>query len=174
MIFGFTPFTFAHVAISLLGILSGFIVLRGLLTSQRLDRWTLVFLLTTIYTNASGFGFPFFQVLPSHIIGALSLVILAVAVVARYVKHMNGAWRWIYTVSAVTALYFNVFVLIVQLFRRVPSLTALAPTQSEPPFAIVQGLVFVAFAWLGVRAVKRFHPAAAGTPVSRPSVAAPH
>jgi hypothetical protein len=159
MLFGFTPFTFTHVAISLLGIASGLIVLWGLLNAHLLERWTLVFLVTTIITNATGFFFPFYQLLPSHIIGAISLVVLAVALYARYGKRLDGAWRWVYAVSAVTALYFNVFVLVVQLFRRVPALAAAAPTQSEPPFAVAQLVVLVVFGWLGVRAVKRFHPA---------------
>ena len=159
MLLGFTPFTFTHVAISLLGIASGLIVLWGLLNSRLLGRWTFVFLSTTTLTSVTGFFFPFFQVLPSHIIGALSLVVLTVAVYARYPKRLDGAWRWIYAVTAVTALYFNVFVLVVQLFRRVPALAAAAPTQSEPPFAVAQLVVLVVFGWLGARAVKRFHPA---------------
>ena len=160
MFAGFTPFTYTHVAISLLGILSGLIVLWGLLNAHLLERWTLVFLVTTIITNATGFFFPFYQVLPSHIIGAISLVVLAVALYARYGKRLEGAWRWVYAVSAVTALYFNVFVLVVQLFRRVPALAAAAPTQQEPPFAVAQLVVLVIFGALGVKAVKRFRPIA--------------
>lgn len=158
MIFGFAPFTFTHIAISLLGIGSGVIVLWGLLSARLLERWTAVFLLSTILTSATGFFFPFFQLLPSHIIGIVSLGVLAVAVVARYIKRLTGSWRWLYAAGAVTALYLNVFVLIVQLFRRVPVLFEAAPTQSEPPFAIVQGAVFLAFAVLAVLAAKRFHP----------------
>ena len=146
MIFGFTPFTFFHVAISLLGIFTGLIVLRGLLHARRLPGWTAFFLITTILTNATGFFFPFFRLLPSHIIGAISLIVLAVALFALYAKRLAGPWRWVYTVSAVTALYFNVFVLVVQLFRRVPALAAAAPTQSEPPFAVAQLVVLAIFA----------------------------
>jgi hypothetical protein len=158
MILGFTPFTFFHVAISIIGIAAGVAVVYGLLTSRRLNNWTAVFLVTTVLTNATGFGFPFFQVLPSHIIGAVSLVVLAAAVVARYPKHLVGPWRGIYAVGAVTALYLNLFVFIVQLFRRVPALAAAAPTQSEAPFAIAQGVVLLAFVWLGALAFKRFRP----------------
>lgn len=160
MILGFTPFTFFHVAISLLGIASGLIVLWGLLTARPLPAWTAFFLVTTILTNATGFFFPFFQLLPSHIIGAISLVVLALCLVALYGRRLAGGWRKVYVITAVTALYFNVFVLIVQLFRRVPALAAAAPTQSEPPFGIAQGVVLVIFVWLGVRAVRRFQPAA--------------
>jgi len=158
MFFGFGLYAFLHIVISLIGIASGLVVLWGMLNNKRLDRWTAVFIGTTVYTNASGFGFPFFRLLPSHTIGGISLIILSVTIVARYYRHMAGNWRWLYVVTAVAALYFNVFVLIVQLFRRVPALIALAPTQSEPPFAVVQGIVLVLFVWLGVRAVKRFHP----------------
>jgi hypothetical protein len=127
--------------------------------AKRLDGWTATFLLTTVATSATGFGFPFAVLLPSHKIGILSLVVLAVAIVARYVRHLAGAWRWIYVACAVVALYFNVFVLVVQLFRRVTVLQELAPTQSEPPFAVAQLVVLALFIWLGVRAVKRFQPA---------------
>jgi len=156
MILGMTTFTFVHVAISLIGIASGCVVIYGLLNAKRLDGWTAVFLVSTVLTSATGFGFPFFVLLPSHKIGVLSLVLLAAAIVGRYVRHLAGAWRWIYVVSAVLAQYFNVFVLIVQLFRRVPALQALAPTQSEPPFLVTQVVVLAVFAWLTVVAVKRF------------------
>ncbi len=151
-------FTVVHVIISLVGIASGFFVLSGLLGDKRLEGWTSIFLVTTVATSVTGFGFPFTQLLPSHIIGVLSLVVLALAILARYVFHLAGTWRWIYVVSAVVALYFNVFVLIVQAFRRVPALKALAPTESEAPFLIVQLLALVAFVVLGVRAAGRFHP----------------
>ncbi len=108
-------------------------------------------------TSATGFGFPFFAFLPSHGVGIVSLVVLAVAIIARYAKHLAGAWRWIYAVGAVVALYLNVFVLIVQLFRKVPALAAIAPTQSEPPFFVAQLLVMALFIWLGIAAVRRFH-----------------
>lgn len=158
MILGLTSLAFIHTAISLVGIVSGLVVLAGMLAAQRRDGWTLVFLLTTVATSATGFVLPFYQLLPSHIIGIVSLVVLAVVLIARYGRHLAGPWRWIYASGAVLALYLNVFVLVVQLFRRVPSLTNLAPTQSEPPFQIVQLVVLLLFIWLGIRAVKHFRP----------------
>lgn len=151
-------FTLVHVVISLVGIGSGLVVLAGLLGGKGLDGWTMLFLITTVLTSVTGFGFPFVQLLPSHIVGVISLVVLAVTIPARYVFHLAGAWRRIYVAGAVAALYFNVFVLIVQAFLKVPMLNALAPTQSEPPFLIAQLVALVAFIVLGVRAVARFHP----------------
>jgi uncharacterized membrane protein len=149
-------YTLIHVVISLAGIASGLVVLAGMLAGKRLDGWTAVFLTTTVLTSATGFGFPFTHLLPSHIVGLISLVLLFVAIVARYVRRLRGAWRVIYVVTAVAALYFNVFVLVVQLFRRVPALTRLAPTQSEPPFAVAQLALLVVFLTLGVLAARRF------------------
>jgi hypothetical protein len=154
-----TTLGYVHSAISLIGIGSGFVVVRGMLHAQRLEGWTAVFLLTTVATSVTGFFFPFGVLLPSHKIGILSLVLLAIAIVALYVRHLTGAWRWIYVVCAVASQYFNCFVLVVQLFRRVTVLQTLAPTQSEPPFAVAQLVVLLLFVWLGMRAVKRFHPA---------------
>jgi len=150
-------YTLLHVLISLIGIGSGLIVLFGLLTARRLDGLTGVFLATTVLTSVTGFGFPFDHLLPSHKVGIISLVVLAVAIPARYVFHMAGAWRWIYVVGAAMALYLNVFVLIVQAFLKVPALTALAPTQKEPPFLVVQLFVMAIFVGLTIPAVKRFH-----------------
>jgi hypothetical protein len=149
-------YTLIHVVISFAGIASGLVVLAGMLARRRLNGWTAVFLTTTVLTSATGFGFPFTRLLPSHIVGLISLLLLFVATVARYVRHLAGAWRWIYVASAVAALYFNVFVLVVQLFRRVPALTTLAPTQSEPPFATAQLAVLVVFLTFGVLAARRF------------------
>jgi hypothetical protein len=149
-------FTLAHVVISLIGIASGLVVSLGMLTGKRMDGWTALFLASTVATSGTGFGFPFDHVLPSHIVGGISLVVLAVAGYARYGARLAGGWRAVYVISAIVALYLNVFVLVVQLFRRVPALTALAPTQSEPPFAIAQGAVLVLFIALGVPATKRF------------------
>jgi hypothetical protein len=149
-------FTLLHVVISLIGIGTGFVVLYGFLTSNTLRRWTQAFLLSTVATNATGFGFPLRPFLPSHVVAILSLGVLALCIYALYGRSLVGGWRAIYVITAVIALYFNVFVLIVQLFRRVPALTALAPTQSEPPFAIAQGLAFAVFVVLGVQSVRRF------------------
>jgi hypothetical protein len=151
-----TTYTIVHVVLSLVGIGAGFVVLAGLFASKRLDGWTALFLATTVATSVTGFGFPFEHVLPSHVVGVVSLVVLAAAILARYARHLAGAWRWIYVVGAVVALYLNVFVLIVQLFLKVPALKAMAPTQSEPPFLIAQLVVMVLFLVLGTGAVRRF------------------
>jgi hypothetical protein len=151
-------FTLLHVVISLIGIVSGAIVLFGMLTARRLDGMTALFLTTTVLTSVTGFMFPFTQLLPSHILAIISLVVLAIAVLARYSLHMSGAWRAGYVITAVMALYLNVFVLVVQSFLKVPALHALAPTQKEAPFAIAQGVVLVAFLVLGYMAVKKFRP----------------
>jgi len=158
MIFGLTTFTLIHVVVSLVGIIAGLVVAGGLLAGKRLDRWAAVFLVTTIATSATGFGFPFVTFLPSHAVGIVSLVILPVVIVAHYVKHFAGAWRRTYAVGVVLATYLNVFVLVAQLFRRIPALVVAAPTQSEPPFAITQLLVLALFVWLGVAADKGFSP----------------
>jgi len=156
MFFDMTPLTFVHVVLSLVGIAAGFVVLIGLLTSKRLDGWTSLFLVTTVATSATGFLFPFERFLPSHAIGILSLLVLAAAIVARYPRRLVGIWRPIYVITAMIALYFNVFVLVVQAFLKVPALKALAPTQSEPPFLVAQLVVLVLFIALGIAATIRF------------------
>jgi hypothetical protein len=158
MIFGMTlsTFTTVHVVLSLVGIFSGFVVLIGLLGGKRLDGLTALFLVSTVLTSATGFLFPVDHFLPSHGVGIISLVVLAVAILARYAFHLAGAWRWIYVVGAVVALYLNVFVLIAQAFLKVPALKAMAPTQSEPPFLIAQLVVMALFIALGIAAAKRF------------------
>jgi hypothetical protein len=151
-------FTRAHVAISLVAIVAGLIVVCGLLAGQSMDGWTLVFLVTTVLTSVTGFGFPFEKFLPSHALGIISLVVLAVALFARYSLHMDGAWRRVYVVGAVLALYLNVFVLIVQAFLKVPTLKSRAPTQSEPSFVLTQMVNLAVFVGVGIAAVIRFHP----------------
>jgi hypothetical protein len=151
-------YTLTHVVISLVGIVSGFVVMFGLLTSSRLDRWTALFLASTVATSVTGFGFPFVHLLPSHILGIISLVVLAITIPARYTFHLAGSWRWIYVVGAVLALYFNFFVLTVQLFKKVPALTALAPTQTEPPFVVVQIVALVMFVVFGIAGTIKFQP----------------
>ena len=116
------------------------------------------FLLTTVLTSVTGFGFPFTHLLPSHKVGIISLVVLAVAIMARYSFHMAGKWRSIYVITALMALYLNVFVLVVQSFEKVPALHAMAPTQAEPPFLVAQLVVLVLFIVLTILAVKKFHP----------------
>ena len=153
-----STFTTVHVIISLIAIVSGIIVLFGMLVSKRLNGLTALFLLTTVLTSVTGFGFPFTHLSPAHKLGIISLVVLAIALLARYSFHMAGSWRWIYVVTAVMALYLNVFVLVVQSFEKVPALHALAPTQTEGPFKIAQLVVLVLFLLLTVVAVRKFHP----------------
>ena len=165
MIFGITTFTLIHVALSLVGIFAGLVVAGGLVAGKRLDGWTGVFLVTTVLTNVTGFGFPFVTFLPSHAVGIISLVVLPIVIVARYRKHLAGGWREVYVVGAVLALYLNVFVLVVQLFRRLPALIVAAPTQKEPPFLVTQIVVLALFVWLGRAAVRGFRAESA---VARP------
>lgn len=148
-------YTLVHVALSLVGIASGLVVLLGLLAGKRLNASTGVFLVTTAATSVTGYGFPFDHLLPSHIVGAISLVVLALAVYAYYARHLAGPWRATYVVCAVVALYLNVFVLVVQSFLKVPAFHDLAPTQSEPPFAVAQLAVLGLFIVLGTLAVRR-------------------
>jgi hypothetical protein len=159
MILGMTlsTFTLFHVVLSLVGIASGFIVVYGLLTGKRLDIWNAIFLVFTVLTSLTGFLFPFHHLLPSHVVGILSLVVLAVAIVARYPQHMRGAWGRVYAVSAMLALYLNVFVLVVQAFLKVPALKAAAPTQQEPPFLIAQSAVIALFVVLTIVAARKCH-----------------
>jgi hypothetical protein len=160
-LFSLPVYTALHVVISLIAVASGLAVLFGLLTGKRLDGWAFMFLLFTILTSLTGFGFPFDKLLPSHIVGVVSLAVLLMAVLALYMFQLGGAWRWIYVVTAMAALWFNVFVLIVQGFGKIALLKALAPTQSEAPFIIAQVAVLTAFAILTIMAARTFHPPAA-------------
>jgi hypothetical protein len=150
--------TLVHVVISLIGILSGIVVLLGFLSAKRLDGWNAIFLLTTVLTSVTGFLFPFHKLLPSHILGAMSLVVLAFALFARYARRMAGPWRRTYAITSSIALYFNVFVLIAQMFQKIPALKALAPTQSEPPFLVAQLVCLVLFTVLTILAAIKFRP----------------
>jgi len=147
-------FTVVHVVISLAGIAAGLVVMYGFLTNQRQDGWTAAFLTTTALTSLTGFVFPFMGVTPAIKLGIISLVVLAIAFVTRYPLHLT--WRRTYVIAACAALYFNVFVLVVQSFEKVPELKAIAPTQKEPPFAIAQIAVLVLFVVLTTMAVKKF------------------
>lgn len=158
MIFGMDALTFIHVLLSLVGIVAGFVVLAGFFDSTRREGWTALFLITTIATSVTGFFFPFTKLLPSHIVGIISLVVLAICCGARYSFRMQGQWRWIYVVTALIAQYLNVFVLVVQMFQKIPALKAMAPTQSEPPFLIAQVVVLVLFVYAGFRAAMRYRP----------------
>jgi hypothetical protein len=158
MIWGMTisTFTLVHVLLSLVGIGSGVVVMFGLLAGEPLDGWTALFLATTVATSVTGFGFPVDHLLPSHKVGIISLVVLAVAILARYALHLAGAWRRIYVICAAVALYLNVFVGVVQAFQKVPALVAMAPKQTEPPFIVTQFVVLALFIVLTVVAAKRF------------------
>jgi hypothetical protein len=156
MILGMSPMVFVHVLLSLVGIAAGLVVLLGMFSAKRMDGMTALFLSTTVLTSLTGFILPAHKLLPSHIIGVLSLIALAVALVARYAKQMAGGWRRGYVISASISLYFNVFVLIAQAFMKAPALHAMAPTGSEPPFLVAQATVMVVFILLTVVAVKKF------------------
>ncbi|MFL5291964.1 MAG: hypothetical protein ACJ79U_10650 [Myxococcales bacterium] len=154
-------YTLFHVVLSLAGIVTGAVVAGGFISGKRLDGWSGVFLAATVATNLTGFGFPFEKLLPSHVVAVLSLAVLSAVIVARYFKHLVGAWRGIYVAGSVLALYLNVFVLLAQLFLRVPALIAVAPTQKEPPFVATEILVLGLFVWLGTAALRGFHGARA-------------
>jgi len=151
-------YTCLHVLISLIGIGSGVVVLWGLLASKPLNSITAIFLVTTILTSVTGFGFPFEHMLPSHKLGIISLVLFTFAVLGRYAFHLAGIWRAIFVITAGLSLWANVFVLTFQSFLKVPALHALAPTQKEPPFAIAQLTVLVVFMTLTILAAIKFHP----------------
>jgi hypothetical protein len=152
-------FTLVHVVLSILGIVTGCVVVGGLVAGARLNGWTALFLAATILTSATGFGFRFIVVRPAHIVAVVSLVVLAVCLVARYWKKLEGRWRATYVVTAVTALYLNVFVLVVQFFEKTPALFALAPWQQGPHVAVTQVLVVAFFVWLGRAALRGFRRA---------------
>jgi len=156
MFSGMGAFTIFHVLLSLVGIFAGFVVVFGLITARTLDGWTALFLGSTVLTSVTGFLFPFHGLLPSHAIGILSLVALALAIFARYQRRLEGGWRQSYVISSMIALYFNVFIFIVQLFLKVPALKAAAPTQTEAPFKIAQLTALVLFIVLTILATMRF------------------
>ena len=155
-----TPLTLIHVLISVIGLLTGAVMLLGFLNNKRLDGWNAAFLATTVLTSVTGYFFPFHKLLPSHILGAISLVALAIAIVARYAKQMARGWRRTYVIFAMMAFYLNAFVLVAQLFMKVPALHALAPTQSEPPFAITQVILLIFFLAVSILAAVRFRESA--------------
>lgn len=156
MIYGMTTFTFVHVALSLIGILSGIIVMLGLLFVKRLDLFTAIFLVSTVLTSVTGFLFPFHGFLPSYGVGIVSLIVLAIAIYARYAGHLIHAWRATYVISAMIALYLNVFVLIAQLFMKVAALKAIDPAQSASLFKLAQGITLLLFILLTILATRRF------------------
>ena len=151
-------YTIIHTVISLIAIFTGIAVLFGMLARKRLDGWTKWFLITAAATTITGFFFPFHGFTPAIGLGIISLPFLALTIYARYPKHLAGAWRWIYAIGAVICLYFNLFVLVVQAFEKVPALHTMAPTQTESPFKLTQLIVLATFILLGIVAVIRFHP----------------
>jgi hypothetical protein len=165
-------FTFVHTALSLVGIFAGLVVLFGMFRSRRLPGWTLVFLVTTVLTSVTGFFFPVERILPSHVVGVISLAVLAVTLAALYLFRLAGSWRWLYVATAVFALYLNVFVGVVQAFGKVPFLNAWAPKQTDLPFIVAQGVVLVVFVYLGFKAVRSFHPEKNGLGTARAAVPA--
>ena len=151
-------YTVIHVLISLVGIGSGFAVFYGLLAGRRTEGLTTLFLTTTVLTSLTGYGFPVHQLMPSHIVGAISLVVLVIAIMARRALRQTGRRRSTFIVTSAIAQYLNVFVLIIQSFEKVPALKAAAPTQSEPPFVVVQVAVLAFFIVMTILAVRRFRP----------------
>jgi len=151
-------YTIIHTLISLVAIFTGFVVLFGMLASKRLDNWTKWFLITAVATTITGFFFPFHGFTPAIGLGIISLPFLALTIFARYSKRLAGLWRWIFAIGAVICLYFNLFVLVVQAFEKIPALHAMAPTQTEPPFKLAQLIVLVVSALLAIIAAIRFHP----------------
>ena len=164
MILGMSTSTFTqfHVFLSLIGIFSGVVVVLAMLAAIRLPLLTAVFLLTTVATSVTGFMFHFASFGPPEIVGVISLIVLGVAILALYGYKLAGSWRGIYVATAVLALYLNVFVGVVQTFQKVPFFHALAPTQTELPFALAQGVVLIAFVALGIAAAKKFRPPTPG------------
>ncbi len=153
-----SAFTAVHVIISLVGILAGLVVLAAMIGNRYQAGWTALFLVTTIATSVTGFMFHSAAFGPPHVVGVISLVALAIALVALYGQHLRGVWRTAYVVTAVFSLYLNAFVGVVQAFQKLPFLQPLAPTQSEPPFLVAQVVVLVLFVALGFVAWRRFHP----------------
>jgi hypothetical protein len=158
MIVNITTFTLIHTLISLVAIVSGLVVVGGLMARTRLEGWTGLFLATTALTSITGFGFPSTRLLPSQDIGIISLVVLVPMIFALYRKHLEGAWRGVYVGGSVLILYLNVFVLMDQLFKRIPALIVLAPTHKEPPYVVTQLLVLALFGVLGMAAFRRLRP----------------
>jgi hypothetical protein len=165
--FATSAFTQIHVALSLIGIVAGLVALFGLLRSNPLNSWTLIFIVTTVATTLTGFLFPFKGFTPAIGTGIVSSLVLAVTILARYAFNMVGPWRWIYVVGAVVSLYLNCFVLVVQGFLKVPALHELAPQGNEPAFAVTQGLVLVLFVFAGFIAIRRFHPGSGTAALAR-------
>jgi hypothetical protein len=152
--------TWIHTLLSLVAIVAGIVVVKELLASRMPGGWTALYLATAILTSLTGFFFPFDRFIDSHWLGVASLIVFALVLIARYGLGLAGAWRWIYPLGMVVGLWFLVVVLIAQAFKKVPALTAVAPTQAEPPFLIAQVVALVIFAALAIAAMRKFRPAA--------------
>ena len=170
MIVSLPTYTLIHVFLSLVGVFAGLVVVGGLMAGVRFDRWIAFFFAATVLTNVTGFGFPFVKVLPSHVVGALSLVVLPVAIAALYWKRLDGTWRKVFVILTVLGLWLNVFVLLAQIFQKTPILAAIAPEPSAPAFAVTQGLVLLLFIVLGWASLKGYGGAGVA---GRPPTAVP-
>ena len=153
-----SAFTLLHVILCLVGIVAGIVIIVGMLGSNPLPGWTALFLVSMVLTDITGFFFPVTALLPSHIVGVISLMALMMAIIALYIYRLHGAWRWLYVGAVGLALYLDVFVGVAQAFQKLSFLRPLAPTQSEPPFLIAQLVVLALSIALGIAAAKRFHP----------------
>jgi len=158
MFVGLSTYTSIHVVLSLVALVAGIVVVSELLAARKAGLWAALYLLAAVLTSVTGFGFARTSILPSHILGALSLVVLLFVILALYVFRLAGAWRWIYALGVVLALFFDVFVAVAQAFAKIPALHALAPTQSEPPFMIAELINLAVFLVLAIAAVRKFHP----------------
>ena len=155
-----STFTLLHVVLSLVGIVAGIVIVIGMLGSSQLPAWTALFLVSMVLTDVTGFFFPAAALLPSHVVGVISLMALLMAIIALYVFRLNGLWRWLYVGATGIAVYLDVFVGVAQAFEKLDFLRPLAPTQSEPPFLIAQLALLSLFLVLGIVAARRFHPPA--------------
>jgi hypothetical protein len=160
MVLGLTIFAWVHTILSLVALVAGIVVVKELLSSSVSRGWTALFVVTAFSTSATGFVFPFERFIDSHWTGLAALVVLALIILAHYVFRLTGFWRWIYSLGMVLSLYFLALVAIAQAFKKVPVLTAMAPTQSEPPFLVAQLVVLAIFGVVSISAVRKFRPVA--------------
>lgn len=159
---GIAALTLFHVVLSLIAIVAGVVLARGLLAGRRNDRWTHIFMVTTAITVLTGFVFPYRGFTPGIGVGIVCVLVFIPTALARYRFQMAGLWRPVFIVGALALFYFNCLVFVVQSFQKIPPLNALAPTGAEPVVGIVQAIVFVAFLVVGFFSVRRFRPMVAG------------
>jgi hypothetical protein len=153
-----STFGWIHTLISLLALLSGIVAVIGLFSPRDSETWTATFLVTAVVTSATGFGFPFDHFMASHWVGVIALVVLALMVLARYVFHLAGAWRWIYAAGMVVSLYFLALVAVDQAYRKVPALAAMPQSATYTQVALL--LIFIV---IGVAAARLYRPATPAT-----------